>query len=221
LAARGARRDLQLHLAVGRGHLDATPQRRFRMSDGHGEGEAVAAAAEDLARGDPDSDQHVTYRAAARSGRGLATQAKDRTVLDGGGDLQRQAAGAVLRAGTPALGARALDDPTRPAALGTWLGEGEEPLVLGDHTSAGAGGTGVDGGSRLGPRARAPGTRRRPLHLDGGGDAAGGVLEADAQVGLDVGTSLRTAPLAAPEPEHVAQAEASEEILKVFDANLL
>src|SRR5690606_36779617 len=176
---------------------------------------------EDLARGDPDSAQHVTCRAATRSGRGLAPQAKDRTILDAGGDPQRQGAGAVVRAGTPALGARAIDDPTRPAALGTWLGEGEEPLVLGDHTSAGAGGTGVDGGSRLGPRARALGTRRRPLHLDGGGDAAGGVLEADAQVGLDVGTSLRTAPLAVPEPEHVAETEAAQEILKVLDANLL
>src|SRR5690606_2839480 len=125
LAARGARRDLQLHLAVERGHLDATPQRRFRISDGHGEGEVVAAAAEDLARGDPDSDQHVTCRAATRSGRGLAPQPKDRTVPDAGGDAYLQAAGAGLRAGTPALGARALDDPPRPAALGTWLGEGE------------------------------------------------------------------------------------------------
>ena len=44
----------------------------------------------------------------------------------------------------------------------------------------------------------------------------GGVLEADAQVGLDVGTALRAAPLAAPEPEHVAETEAAQEILKVF-----
>src|SRR5690606_33743524 len=175
---------------------------------------------EDLARGDPDSDQHVTCRAATRSGCGLAPQAKDRTVLDAGGDPQLQAAGAVLRAGTPALGARALDDPTRPAALGTWLGEGEEALVLGDHTSTRARGTGGDAGSRLGPRARTPGARRRSLDLDGGGDAVGGVLEADAQVGLDVGTALRAAPLAAPEPEHVAETEAAQEILKVFDANL-
>src|SRR5690606_6105593 len=135
-----------------------------------------------------------------------APQSEDRPVFHAGRDLHRQVAAPVLRSGAPAVGARVGDDPARAAALGARRAEREEALVLGDHAPPAAGGAGRDRGAGLRPRPVAAGAGAGAVDGDLGGESVGGVLEADAQIGLDVRPALGAAR-PATEAEDVTEPE--------------
>src|SRR5690606_28778806 len=70
------------------------------------------------------------------------------------------------------------------------------------------------------PRPVAAGAGAGAVDGDLGGESVGGVLEADAQIGLDVRPALGAAR-PATEAEDVTEPEPAEEVLQILDADVL
>src|SRR3954452_6048915 len=151
--ARGAGRDAHGDRAVQRGHPQVGAEHRLGDADRQGQGEIVAAAAEDLVRTDGHLHVQVAGRTAAVAGLAAAAEPDPLAVGDAGREANVDRAGLGDPAGAAALRALLVDDRPRALALAARLGKAERALVARDQAAAVALRAGPWRGAGLGPAA--------------------------------------------------------------------
>src|SRR5215207_7140203 len=208
-AVLGAGWNLDRHRTIQGRHLELGPE--GGLGEGHrdGDGQVLAAAAEQGVGGDPDLDDQVAGGGAGLAGLALALEPDSGPVVDPDRDPDLELTRADLAA--PALAGRAGVVDHRAATLAgrAGAGEAEQALVAGDRAAPVAGRAGPGQGARLGPRAVAGVAGRRAAQLQRDGGPADRLLEPEGDLALDVaaapGRRLRLAP-AEQVAEQVAEA---------------
>src|ERR687887_1041647 len=185
-AVLGAGRDLERHRPVQGRHLQLGAERGLGEGHRHGDGQVVAAAAEQRVLADVDLDDQVPGGRAGLAGLALALEADGGAVADPGGDADLQLAGADLAAPAAAVGARVVDHRAAALAGRAGAGQPEQALVAGDGAAAVAGRAGPRQRARPGAGAVAHVAGRRPGELERDGGAAHRLLEAEGDLAVDV-----------------------------------
>src|SRR5882757_177780 len=195
--ARRAGGHLQRHRAVEGRHAQGGAQRRLGVRDGHGQGQVVALASEQLVRADVHGDEQVTGRAAPRAGHALAGDAQPGTVADAGRYPDVDGAGLHGDPAALAVGAGVVDDLAGAAAVAARLAEPERPLVAADETGATAGRARVGSRARTRTAAVTGPAGSRPGQLQRQHRPVNGLVETECHLGVDV-LALRRADVAPP-----------------------
>src|SRR3954471_23366861 len=186
----GAGRHAELLRRVEGRDLHLGALERLGDRDRHLDLQVVALGLEHQRLLDVRDDEEVARRAPAQPGVALAAQADARALLHAGRDVDPVALDLPQPALAAAGRAGVLDDGAGAAAARAWPGDGEHALTL--RLDAAAVAHRADLGLRAGTRAGAAAGRARRVrgHRDGDLGALDGLLEGQADRGLEVVAAL-------------------------------
>src|SRR6185437_5261703 len=181
--------DLGFH-SIERADREVAPERRLHHRDRHPAIEVGAVALEERVRLDGEENIEIARRPAAHASFPLAGQANAGSVLDAGGNVDRERALPGHAAGAGAFVARVFDRLPAAVTGGAGALDGEEALLRAHAPMSAAGLAGRGPGACARARAAAGFAGHRSRHPDGRGLAVKRLIERNLEIIAQVCAAL-------------------------------